>query len=264
VDLNCGAIPSALFESELFGYEKGAFTGAVKEGKKGKFDHAQGGTLFLDEVGELPLELQVKLLRVLQEKKFYRVGGNKPIPFDVRIISATNRNLEDMIRDGKFRQDLYYRLNVVSIYIPSLQERIEDIPELTQLFLSEFAHKYRCPIPTIDHEVMYIFLHYSWAGNIRQLRNTIEHMVILADEIIIRPHHLPPGFVEDNNDQYLDIPQPFKAKSATIVEDDRNLIRESLEKTYGNKTAAARLLGISRVTLYNKIRKYGLESWVKT
>jgi PAS domain S-box-containing protein len=263
VDLNCGAIPSALFESELFGYEKGAFTGAAKEGKKGKFDHAQGGTLFLDEIGELPLDLQVKLLRVLQEKKFYRVGGNKPIPFDVRIISATNRHLEDMIQQNHFRQDLYYRLNVVSIHIPDLRERIEDIPELTHLFIREFANKYRRPIPTLDHEVMYTFLQYSWPGNIRQLRNTIEHMIILADEDGIHTHHLPPGFAKEMNDPYFTIPQSIKTTSPAEVSNDREMIKEALETTYGNKSAAAKLLGVSRVTLYNKIKKYGLESSVR-
>jgi PAS domain S-box-containing protein len=262
IDLNCGAIPSALFESELFGYERGAFTGAAKEGKKGKFDHAHGGTLFLDEIGELPLDLQVKLLRVLQEKNFYRVGGNKPIPFDVRIISATNRNLEDMIKNGEFRQDLYYRLNVVSIHIPALSERIEDIPELTQLFLSEFANKYHCPVPILDHEVMYIFLHHLWPGNIRQLRNTIEHMIILADEDVIRPKHLPPGFIKDNNEFHISL-QNHDTNLPTEILNDRDMIKNALEKTYGNKSAAAKLLGISRVTLYNKIKKYGLESFVR-
>lgn len=264
IDLNCGAIPSALFESELFGYEKGAFTGAAKEGKKGKFDLAQGGTLFLDEIGELPLDLQVKLLRVLQEKKFYRVGGNIPIPFDVRIISATNRNLEDMVHNGKYRQDLYYRLNVVSIHVPELSKRIEDIPELTQLFIREFAHKYRRPIPSLNPDVMFTFSQYSWPGNIRQLRNTIEHMVILAEEDVIHLHHLPPGFVKENQNHYMSVPQYNHNHSQAEVKDDRELMRAALERTYGNKSAAAKMLGISRVTLYNKIKRYGLESFVKS
>lgn len=268
VDLNCGAIPYSLFESELFGYEKGAFTGAAKEGKKGRFDLAKGGTLFLDEIGELPLDLQVKLLRVLQEKKFYRVGGNTSIPFDVRIVSATNRSLENMITEGSFRQDLYYRLNVVSIQIPSLRDRIDDIPELIQLFLQEFAHKYHKPIPTIDTEVMYTFLHSPWKGNIRQLRNTLEHMMILTDEEGLQPHHLPQGLQKNQQLQDIEELKHYKTlePSHTSLADlssshatyDYDIIRQALEKTYGNKSAAAKLLGISRVTLYNKIRKYNL------
>lgn len=266
VDLNCGAIPASLFESELFGYEKGAFTGATKEGKKGKFDLAKGGTLFLDEIGEMPLDLQVKLLRVLQEKKFYRVGGNTPIPFDVRIISATNRNLEEMVASGTFRQDLYYRLNVVSIQIPSLRERIEDIPELVQLFITEFSNKYHRPIPYIDPEVMLTFLNNPWHGNIRQLRNTIEHMIILADEGGIFPGHIPQSL---NGNQLVQRSHSNSSQSPLKItgtphysesagDTDLEALQMALEKTYGNKSAAAKLLGISRVTLYNKIKKYGL------
>lgn len=256
VAINCGAIPAALFESELFGYEKGAFTGAVKEGKKGKIDAAKGGTLFLDEIGEMPLELQVKLLRVLQEKQFYRVGGTKPIPVDVRIIAATNRDLEKMVSDGAFRQDLYYRLNVVSIPIPPLRERMEDIPELIQLYLKEFSIKYKKPIPNIDPEVMYLFMENSWDGNIRQLRNTIERIMILADEDTITPKHLPTQFHK---------PSPITTNHLIHEEtlslsksSEKDEIQYALQKTYGNKSAAAKLLGISRMTLYNKIKKYGL------
>jgi sigma-54 dependent transcriptional regulator, acetoin dehydrogenase operon transcriptional activator AcoR len=276
IDLNCGAIPASLFESDLFGYEKGAFTGAAREGKKGKFDLAKGGSLFLDEIGELPLDLQVKLLRVLQERKFYRVGGHTPIPLDVRIISATNRNLETMISEGTFRQDLYYRLNVVSIEIPPLRDRIEDIPELIQLFVREFSNKYRRPIPILDPEVMYTFLHHPWHGNIRQLRNTIEHMIILADEEVIHPTHLPPGFLHQEQRQRVHSltsysldsqaksrPVPPRAKpnlvSTLAGQDERTSIQQTLQTTFGNKSAAAKLLGISRVTLYNKMKKYGLD-----
>ncbi|WEG12955.1 sigma 54-interacting transcriptional regulator [Pullulanibacillus sp. KACC 23026] len=259
VDLNCGAIPASLFESELFGYEKGAFTGAAREGKQGKFDLAKGGTLFLDEIGELPLDLQVKLLRVLQERDYYRVGGTKAIPFDVRIIAATNRNLEEMISEGTFRQDLYYRLNVVSIQIPPLRSRIEDIPELVQLFVQEFSNKYHRPIPTIAPEVMYTFLHHPWGGNIRQLRNTIEHMIILADEDGIHPHHLPNNLLMNGRKSPTQ-PEALPIELAPQRGDLEELktIQQALEKTYGNKSAAAKMLGISRVTLYNKIRKYKL------
>ncbi|WP_243292447.1 sigma 54-interacting transcriptional regulator [Bacillus sp. FJAT-47783] len=256
IAINCGAIPAALFESELFGYEKGAFTGAVKEGKKGKIDAAKGGTLFLDEIGEMPLDLQVKLLRVLQEKQFYRIGGTKPIPVDVRIIAATNRDLEKMVSEGTFRQDLYYRLNVVSIHIPPLRERMEDIPELVQLYLNEFSIKYKKPIPTIDPEVMYRFMEDPWKGNIRQLRNTIERIMILADEETITPSHLPQSFQQQANKEV----QPPKKEEQFMVShpSEKEKIQYVLQKTYGNKSAAAKLLGVSRVTLYNKMKKYGI------
>ncbi|MGG1111636.1 sigma-54 interaction domain-containing protein [Halalkalibacterium halodurans] len=261
IAINCGAIPAALFESELFGYEPGAFTGAVKGGKKGKVDAAKGGTLFLDEIGELPLELQVKLLRVLQEKMFYRVGGTEAIPIDLRIVAATNRQLEEMVEKGEFREDLFYRINVISIPIPPLRERPEDIPELIQLFLKEFSLKYAKAIPTIDPEVIYTLLKYKWPGNIRQLRNLIERLVILSgdEHDVIKLHHLPEalqgknGKVETLNvENEIPAAQPEKA-------DEVAQIKAALTRTYGNKSAAAKLLGISRATLYNKMKRYELE-----
>lgn len=254
VDLNCGAIPAALFESEIFGYEKGAFTGAVKEGKLGKIAAAKGGTLFLDEIGELPLELQVKLLRVLQEKQYYRVGGTSPIPVDVRIIAATNRDLEKMVEEGLFREDLYYRLNVVSIPIPPLRDRIEDLPELVQLFLKEFSIKYKKPVPGIDPEVMVTFMHFPWNGNIRQLKNIIERMMILADDNQITSAQLPNELLKNKQQ-----PPQLNISREETIEDERSNIIHALQKTYGNKSAAAKILGMSRVTLYNKMKKYGLE-----
>jgi sigma-54 dependent transcriptional regulator, acetoin dehydrogenase operon transcriptional activator AcoR len=257
IGINCGAIPDSLFESELFGYEKGAFTGAIKEGKKGKIDAAKGGTLFLDEIGEMQLDLQVKLLRVLQERQFYRVGGTTPIPIDVRIIAATNRDLEEMIREGLFRQDLYYRLNVVSLFIPPLRERKEDIPELIQLFLKEFSIMYSKPIPKIDPEVMYTLLHYSWDGNIRELRNAMERMMILVDEEVIKPQHLPKNLkkIKKNTEKDFAVTEIQKVPH----ESEEDQVKYALQITYGNKSAAAKMLGISRVTLYNKIKRYNLE-----
>lgn len=252
VDLNCGAIPAALFESELFGYEKGAFTGAVKEGKLGKIGAAKNGTLFLDEIGELPLELQVKLLRVLQEKQYYRVGGNKAIPIDLRIIAATNRDLEKMVEEGLFREDLYYRLNVVVVPLPPLRERIEDLPELVQLFLKEFSLKYEKPVPVVAPEVMVNFIHYPWNGNIRQLKNTVERMMILADDNIITVAELPTTLFKSKTQ-----PTANVLREETH-EDEHSKIVKVLQQTYGNKSAAAKMLGWSRVTLYNKMRKYGL------
>ena len=258
VAINCGAIPTSLFESELFGYEKGAFTGATKSGKKGKLDVAMGGTLFLDEIGEMPLELQVKLLRVLQEKQFYRVGGNEALPVNLRIIAATNKNLVNMIQAGTFREDLYYRLNVISLSIPPLRDRIEDIPELIQLFLKEFSVKYSKWIPQIDPEVMYNLLHHPWPGNIRQLRNIIERIIILGGEDgVIKLHHLPNDFIKTEQHKQPDI-QLIVDDTEMLLNNRTNeetLIKNALQKTYGNKSAAAKLLGVSRATLYNKMKK---------
>ncbi|KMK74412.1 sigma-54 interaction domain-containing protein [Alkalihalobacillus pseudalcaliphilus] len=265
IAINCGAIPNALFESELFGYDKGAFTGAVRGGKKGKFDLAKGGTLFLDEVGEMPLELQVKLLRVIQEKQYYRVGGTESIPFDVRIISATNRNIEQMVQDGLFREDLYYRLNVISIQIPSLRERLEDVPALVQLFLKEFSFKYSIPAPQIDSEVMYAFMQHNWQGNIRQLRNTVERLVILgSDTDKIEAKHLPAHFLEKNfvpTNQPGQPPATVEAEERHHTQLTKEQLLKALEKTYGNRSAAAKLLGISRATLYNKMKKFQLVTY---
>jgi transcriptional regulator with PAS, ATPase and Fis domain len=193
VIINCGAIPAALFESELFGYQPGAFTGADRKGRPGKFELAHQGTIFLDEIGELPLDLQVKLLRVLQSKRFYKVGGDDPIEVDVRVISATHRDLEKMIAEGLFREDLYYRINVVSLEIPPLRQRKEDIPELIYLFIREFCLQQNRDLVQIAPEVMTVLLNYPWPGNIRELRNVVERMVILAEDNMILLDHLPPS-----------------------------------------------------------------------
>ncbi len=254
VAINCGAIPASLFESELFGYEKGTFTGANKEGKKGKIDLAQGGSLFLDEIGELPLDLQVKLLRVLQEKSFYRLGGEIPIPIDVRIITATNRNLEAMIDNGAFREDLFYRLNVITLNIPSLRERPEDIPDLLSLFLKEFSLKYSTSIPKISSDAMSVLLQEEWRGNIRQLRNVAERLIILSgEEEIIERHQLPSMF---NKGKIKIQEEGISKKSHAMNEEEA--IREALLTTYHNKSAAAKLLGMSRATLYNKMKIHGI------
>lgn len=268
IAINCGAIPAALFESELFGYHRGAFTGAEKTGKQGKLELAHGGTLFLDEVGELPLELQVKLLRVLQEKQFYRVGGTEPITVNTRIIAATNRQLEQMMAEGRFREDLYYRLNVFSLEIPPLRERREDLLELVQLFLHEYSVTHEQAVPRISPEVMQALVAYHWPGNIRQLRNVIERLSILQENGVILPEHLP-GVIrsyaeasraasassEEAAPALLVSPHAAMASPAT----ERERIKAALERTYGNKKAAAELLGISRGTLYNKLKKFKLE-----
>ncbi|MCO5385015.1 sigma 54-interacting transcriptional regulator [Desulfosporosinus sp.] len=263
IAVNCGAIPMALFESELFGYTGGAFTGAERKGKPGKLELANGGTLFLDEIGELPTQLQVKLLRVLQDKCFYRVGGTEPLTVDTRIVAATNRNLDKMIKSGEFREDLYYRLNVIALEIPPLRTRTEDIPDLIQTFLQEFTIKYNKPIPTLDPEIMLNFLRYDWPGNIRELRNVIERLAILAEGTILNAQYLPSNLSPFNSG----IPSSTTPLTSEIMR--RNLrtgensgevkhIAFTLKKTNGNKTAAAKLLGISRGTLYYKLKQYGL------
>ena len=268
IAINCGAIPAALFESELFGYHRGAFTGAEKEGKKGKLELAHGGTLFLDEIGELPLELQVKLLRALQEKQFYRVGGTEPITVNTRIIAATNRQLEQMMAEGRFREDLYYRLNVFSLEIPPLRERREDLPELVQLFLHEYSIAHEQAVPRISQEVMQALMAYHWPGNIRQVRNVIERLSILQENGLILPEHLP-AVIRPHTGAFRATPAPTgdtaapplppSARAAEFPASERERIIAALERTYGNKKAAAELLGISRGTLYNKLKQYGLD-----
>ena len=263
IAVNCGAIPTALFESELFGYSGGAFTGAERKGKPGKLELANKGTLFLDEIGELPPQLQVKLLRVLQDKCFYRVGGTEPLTVDTRIIAATNRDLAKMIQSGEFREDLYYRLNVIALEVPPLRERTEDIPDLVQAFLQEFTQKYQKTLPSLDPEIMLNFLNYEWPGNIRELRNVIERLAILSEGETLNIQYLPSNLAPFSSRlpstgypiTVKDIPRDLtrKGNSEELVR-----IKTSLEKTNGNKTAAAKLLGISRGTLYYKLNQFGL------
>lgn len=265
IAINCGAIPAALFESELFGYERGAFSGADPKGKKGKIELARGGTLFLDEIGEMPLDLQVKLLRVLQERSYFPVGGTQLHRADCRIIAATNRDLKRMIADGSFREDLYYRLNVVTLDVPPLRERKEDIYELTQSFLHEFSLVYGRHIHSFTPEVFEDLLRYDWPGNIRELRNTIERLVIFSTEGEIRREYLPDHIY--SGDKH---PQPGEgngtgtapingaAYQAMLDEYERKLLLEALEAVNGNKYTLAKQLGISRATLYNKLKRLNL------
>ncbi|MGG4492504.1 sigma-54 interaction domain-containing protein [Brevibacillus reuszeri] len=273
IAINCGAIPAALFESELFGYQGGAFTGAEKKGKPGKLELAHGGTLFLDEIGELPLELQVKLLRALQERQFYRVGGTEPISVNTRIVAATNRQLEQMVFEGRFREDLYYRLNVFSLEVPPLRERREDLPELVQIFIHEYSVAHEQSVPRIAPEVMQALFDYTWPGNIRQLRNVIERLSILQENGVIMPEHLPSVIRSHSNEPRLSAPVskntafspafaasplPHNSYAPEPASSERERIVAALERTYGNKKAAAELLGMSRGTLYNKMRKYNI------
>ena len=248
VAVSCAALPESLLESELFGHEKGSFTGAYAQ-KKGKFEFANGGTLFLDEVGEMGANIQVHLLRVLEEKEFSRVGGNEPIKVDVRVISATNKDLKRATASGGFREDLYYRLNVVTIELPPLRERKEDIPLLAQYFLSKFSLENKKEVTDFSPEAIEFLLSYDWPGNVRELENAIERAVILAKDSLVTIADLP------QKDMSL-------AHSATqgknLREVEKNHILNVLNDTGGNYSEAARILGISRMTLYHKVREYGL------
>jgi PAS domain S-box-containing protein len=257
IAINCGAIPYHLFESELFGYEGGAFTGAEKKGKPGKFALAHGGTLFLDEISELNPALQVKLLRVLQEQVYYPVGGTRPSRVDVRIIAATNRDLAKLVEEGRFREDLYYRLNVVNIKLPSLRERKKDIPELAYLFLAEFSSAYKKEVNDIDPAVMTIFLRYRWPGNIRELRNVLERMTVLSDGHCLTMDMLPPEVRWSKSDS------PAENLSDRVLEEatgtlERKLIISALAQCGGNKAQAAKKLGLARSSLYYRIKNLGI------
>ncbi len=248
VDINIGGMPENLLESELFGYERGAFTGADSR-KIGMFELASSGTIFLDEIGDMPAQLQVKLLRVIQERKMYRLGGTRSIPVDARILAATNRNLEDRIKQGSFREDLYYRLNVIRIEVPPLKGCREDIPILTGHFINKLSNKIGRPIRGIDPEALKSLESYRFPGNIRELENIIERAVILAETDTIRLKDL--GLATDT--------PRFRIKSGTLDQIQKQAIIEALGSWEGNRTKAAEELGISRQTLLNKIKEYGLE-----
>lgn len=249
VIVNCAAIPEDLLESEFFGYEEGAFTGARTKGKIGKFDLANGGTLFLDEIGDMSLSLQAKLLRVLQEREFYRVGGNTRIKVDVRIIAATNRNLEEMVREGLFREDLYYRLNVISLNIPPLRERIHDIDYLIRQLTVELNQILGTSIVGIEDTAKTILVEYSWPGNVRELRNVLERAMTFAESGKIKLEDLP---------DYLIGQAPTGQKVSLFENAEVEAIKKALTLVHGNKVQAARMLGISRSGLYEKMKKYNL------
>lgn len=257
VVINCGAIPANLFESELFGYQPGAFTGADRRGRKGKFDEANHGTLFLDEIGELPLNMQVKLLRVLQNQRFYRVGGGEPIEVDVRLISATNRDLNRMIEEGEFRDDLYYRINVVTLELPALRERKEDIEMLASQFLRDFCLKQGIPIKRLEPAVMNYLANYHWPGNIRELRNAIERLVVLSEGKSITVGDLP-AQIRFSMMDYEEGPMPGGGLHGAADKAERGIILQALETCHGDRSKAAKYLGIPRSTLYYKMNKFGL------
>ncbi len=255
VPVNCGGIPETLLESELFGYVKGAFTGADRN-KKGLFQEADGGTIFLDEIGELPVSLQVKLLRVLQENEVRPVGGAKTNKVDVRVIAATAKDLEEEVRAGRFREDLFYRLNVLRIHLPPLRERTGDIPLLCQLFINNFKDHFQKNIEGISPGAMTILLDHKWPGNVRELENMIERAVVLADKHIILPENLPTEFgIKRASNRMDDFFEGFSLKKAQKIVEKR-LITRALESTGGNRTQAAKLLEISIPSLLSKIKSY--------
>ncbi len=251
VTVNCAAIPESLLEAELFGYERGAFTGATQR-KKGKFELAEGGTLFLDEIGDMTPSLQTKLLRVLQEKEIERLGGSRPVKVDVRVIAATNRNLEEMMREGKFREDLYYRLNVVPIFIPPLRERREDIPVLVYHFLDLFREQYAKEV-RIAPEVMDAFMEYPWPGNVRELRNVVERMVILDTDGILTGEDLPAELRRGS------LRKAETPPEGTLKDMERRMIEKALRETGYVIKEAARRLGMTPRQVSYRIRKYGIK-----
>jgi len=253
VKVNCAAIPLGLIESELFGCERGAFTGAVAQ-RIGRFELANKGTLFLDEVGDIPLELQPKLLRVLQELEFERLGSTRTVRTDVRLIAATHCDLSHMVAEGKFREDLFYRINVFPITIPALRERVEDIPELAEHFTRYYAHRFNKRIEIIPSQVMEALTHYSWPGNIRELQNFIERAVILSPGSV-----LAPPFAELLRlDELLRLKEALPAEPVTLVDVERAHIARILGQVSGELTRAAVLLGVPRTTLFYKIRRLGV------
>ncbi|MFG1499930.1 sigma-54 dependent transcriptional regulator [Halobacteriovorax sp. XZX-3] len=264
VNVNCGAIPGELLESELFGHEKGAFTGAVSS-RMGRFEAANGGSIFLDEIGDMPLLLQVKLLRVLQQREIERVGSSTTTPVDVRIITATHRNLEDSVQQGNFREDLYYRLNVIPIKIPALKDRREDIPLLISYFLSRFVSADGRNDIELDDETFEILMSYEWPGNVRELENLIERLVILRGGNKIRPQDLPPKILALTNrsmidtDDLVSLPENGINLKDFMNEVEESLIKQALIKTNGNKNQASKLLQMNRTTLIEKMKKRNLD-----
>jgi two-component system response regulator HydG len=253
VKVNCAALNESLLESELFGHVKGAFTGALR-GRAGRFEAAQGGDLFLDEIGDLPLVTQVKLLRVLEEKVIERVGDNRPVSVDVRIITATNRNLKALVEKGRFRDDLYFRINIIPITLPPLRDRINDIPILAQAFLEHIRLKSGKDIQGISDDAMDVLLRYHWPGNVRELKGAFEYAFVTCHGSLIEPHHFPnsifegPAAREDNKRVALD---PTEVKRTELI--------EALKKAGGNQSEAARILGVSRVTVWNRMKRFGID-----
>ena len=259
IAINCAAIPDSLLESELFGYEKGAFTDARSQ-KRGIFELADKGTLFLDEIGEIPLTLQAKLLRVLEDQTFRRLGGLKDIKLDLRVVAATNKNLREAVKEGAFRQDLYFRLNVIQILIPALRERTEDIVPLTKFFVEHYNRKFKRNIEGLNEAAARLLMGHDWPGNVRELRNAIERAMILEESGLITSPSLPIAISRPEAGTVLPVPAStdLPTDGLSLEDNERNLLARALEKTNGNQTQAARLLRITRDTLRYKMKKFNL------
>jgi len=262
IAINCAAIPEELIESELFGHEKGAFTGAVAQ-KKGKFDLADGGTLFLDEIGDMSLKTQAKILRILQERCFERVGGTRVVSVDVRIIAATNKPLEDEIRLGRFREDLYYRLNVIPFRVPALRERVEDIPLLVPHFVSQFYHHEGREPKSFLPETILLLCQHDWPGNIRELRNIVERILIMTPGEIITPADVPGLFVKRSKSEAGEARQSGPSSTETLREAregfERDFIIQKLEENDWNISRTAEIIELERSNLHRKIKSYGID-----
>jgi transcriptional regulator with PAS, ATPase and Fis domain len=248
VAVNAGSIPETLLESELFGHEKGAFTGAQYR-RKGKIELAHGGTLFLDEIGDVTAKMQIDLLRVLETKRFTRLGGNQEITSDFRLVCATHKNLEQLVQSGEFREDLYYRINVFSIEVPPLRERTEDILPLAQHFIAAYARAMGKPVRTLSPEARRLLEGYRWPGNVRELENAIERAMVIGKGTTIEPEDLPLRAAPEEN---------LQPPDRSLADVERGHIERVLEELDGNITQAAKVLGIDRATLYNKLKRYGI------
>lgn len=253
VKVNCAALTESLLESELFGHVKGAYTGAYRN-RAGRFEMAQNGDLFLDEIGDLPLSTQVKLLRVLEEKVVERVGDSKPVPVDVRIISATNRDLPALVEKGSFRKDFYFRINVIPIHLPPLRERVEDIPLLAESFFRKLRLKSGKAIEGIGNNTMEILMKYPWPGNVRELKSAFEYAFVTCQEAIIQPHHLPPDIIQEKA-----VVREVKAMPPNKEEIRKRQLIDALARAKGNQSLAAEILGVSRVTVWNRMKRYGVK-----
>lgn len=256
VKVNCAALTESLLESELFGHVKGAYTGAYRD-RLGRFETANGGSIFLDEIGDLPLSTQVKLLRVLEEKTIERVGDVSTIAVDARVISATNRNLMELVRQNAFREDFYFRINVIPIQLPPLRERGEDIPLLSEYFFRKIRRKSGKKINGIDSRAMDILMHYVWPGNVRELKSAFEYACVTCNENLIRPDHLPPTILNQKDKAAAPIKKAFNREEIKKIE-----LLDALTETDGNQSRAAELLGISRVTVWNRMKRYGIKKQV--
>jgi transcriptional regulator with PAS, ATPase and Fis domain len=263
VKINCAAIPKDLLESELFGYEPGSFSGALKEGKMGKFELANHGTLLLDEIGEMSLDLQSKLLRVLQENEFERVGGLKPIKLDVRIICSTNQNIEELVENGQFRRDLFYRINVIEIHIPPLKDRLDDIPLLCNYFINSINNSYGLGVTQINDNVYSLFKEYEWTGNVRELKHILERACIMAGSGPLKLEHFDFFVSRIHKKNNSSIPYKLSSNNVSLQDITSDIEKEKIIKTLietkGNKSSAAKLLNIDRSSLYNKLKKYGIQ-----